>query len=101
MCDFCNGQTEICPSCGGNYYGLKNEKIMIDHSGVNKTPRTEWNPREKTYLIPLFVEQIAKEIRYLDNWINETKTGGWSTQNLEQMKKRSKDLKVFLYDLGY
>lgn len=87
MCNWCNGQTEICPNCGGDDYKSPNERVQ---SGNNKS-----------YLIPLFVEQIAKEIKYLDNWINETKTGGWSTQNLEQMKKRTKDLKAFLYDLGY
>lgn len=85
MCNYCNGQIEICPNCGGGDYKSP-EKVQI---------------RSKTYLIPLFVEQIEKEIKILDGWVNETKTGGWSTQNLEQMQKQSKDLKNFLYDLGY
>lgn len=43
--------------------------------------------------------EIRKEVNLLDSWIRNVETGGWSTQNLEAMKKRRNELKAVLYDV--
>ena len=45
------------------------------------------------------VNELEKEVRLLESWIKTTKNGGWSTQNLEGMKKRVLELKGILYDI--
>lgn len=44
------------------------------------------------------IAEIQKEINLLDQWIKTTERGGWSTHNLESMKKRQNELKVVLFD---
>lgn len=44
------------------------------------------------------LDEIKKEIGLLESWIKTTETGGWSTQNLQSMKKRVAELKAIVYD---
>ncbi len=43
--------------------------------------------------------ELGKEVRLLESWIKTTKSGGWSSQNLEAMEKRVLELKGILYDI--
>ena len=44
--------------------------------------------------------ELRKDLSYLNQWISSTETGGWSTQNLESMKKRRDEIKAVLFDVG-
>lgn len=46
------------------------------------------------------MNELKKEVKLLDSWINEIEHGGWSSQNLDAMKKRRNELKAFLYDIN-
>lgn len=49
------------------------------------------------------IAELEKEINLLESWIKNTKSGGWSSQNLDAMEKRVLELKGVLYDIhcGY
>ena len=45
------------------------------------------------------IAELRKDLSYLNKWISNTERGGWSTQNLEDMKKRRDEIKAVLYDV--
>jgi hypothetical protein len=49
----------------------------------------------------LLVKTIKDEIKLLDRMVKETLQGGWSTNNVKEMKQRSQELKSLLWDMGY
>ena len=44
------------------------------------------------------IQELRKEVNLLESWTRTTRTGGWSTQNLDAMEKRIGELKAILYD---
>jgi hypothetical protein len=43
--------------------------------------------------------ELEKDLGLLNSWISNTEGGGWSTQNLDSMKKRRDEIKTILYDI--
>ena len=43
------------------------------------------------------IAELRKDLSLLNQWISNTETGGWSTQNLEDMKKRRDEIKAVLF----
>ena len=95
---------------GFNFIDTKTEKrIFKKHLYPNEIVRegmtefTFWMPKdivinEKIKTMEKLAIEIQKEIHCLDTWISSIENGGWSTQNLESMKKRRIELKAVLYD---
>jgi hypothetical protein len=46
------------------------------------------------------IAELRKDLSYLNKWIANTEAGGWSTQNLEDMKKRRDEIKAVLFDVS-
>ena len=46
------------------------------------------------------VQELEKELKYLNKWIKEMENGSWSTFNLQEMKERRKEIKSTLWDHG-
>ena len=46
------------------------------------------------------IAELRKDLSLLNKWIANTETGGWTTQNLNDMKKRRTELKALLYDIS-
>ena len=46
------------------------------------------------------IAELQKDLSLLNQWISNTETGGWSTQNLEDMKKRRDEIKAVLFDVS-
>ena len=46
------------------------------------------------------IAELRKDLSLLNQWISNTETGGWSTQNLEDMKKRRDEIKAVLFDVS-
>ena len=46
------------------------------------------------------IAELRKDLSLLNKWISTTETGGWSTQNLDDMKKRRDEIKAVLFDIG-
>lgn len=49
--------------------------------------------KEKT-----LAQELEEEVRILDKWIEEIRTGGWSTVHLSAMERRRDKIKATLYD---
>ena len=45
------------------------------------------------------IAELRKDLSLLNKWIANTEGGGWSTQNLEDMKKRRDEIKAVLFDV--
>jgi hypothetical protein len=45
------------------------------------------------------IAELRKDLSLLNKWIANTETGGWSTQNLDDMKKRRDEIKAVLFDV--
>ena len=43
------------------------------------------------------IAELRKDLSLLNQWISITENGGWSTQNLEDMKKRRDEIKAVLF----
>jgi hypothetical protein len=46
------------------------------------------------------IAELRKDLSLLNQWISNTEIGGWSTQNLEDMKKRRDEIKAILFDIS-
>ena len=46
------------------------------------------------------IAELRKDLSLLNQWISNTEIGGWSTQNLEDMKKRRDEIKAVLFDVS-
>ena len=46
------------------------------------------------------IAELRKDLSYLTKWIANTEAGGWSTENLEDMKKRRDEIKTVLFDIS-
>ena len=46
------------------------------------------------------IAELRKDLSLLNQWISNTEIGGWSTQNLEDMKKRRDEIKGVLFDVS-
>ena len=46
------------------------------------------------------IAELRKDLSLLNKWISNTEHGGWSTQNLEDMKKRRDEIKAVLFDVS-
>ena len=46
------------------------------------------------------IAELRKDLSLLNKWISITETGGWSTQNLKDMKKRRDEIKAVLFDVS-
>lgn len=46
------------------------------------------------------IAELRKDLSLLNKWITNVETGGWSTQNLEDMKKRRDEIKAVLFDVS-
>jgi hypothetical protein len=46
------------------------------------------------------IAELRKDLSYLNKWIISTEDGGWSTNNLEDMKKRRDEIKAVLFDVS-
>ena len=46
------------------------------------------------------ITELRKDLSLLNKWIANTEYGGWSTQNLDDMKKRRDEIKAVLFDIG-
>ena len=45
------------------------------------------------------IAELRKDLSLLNKWIANTEGGDWSTQNLEDMKKRRDEIKAVLFDV--
>jgi hypothetical protein len=46
------------------------------------------------------IAELRKDLSLLNQWISNTETGGWSTQNLQSMKQRRDEIKAVLFDVS-
>ena len=46
------------------------------------------------------IAELRKDLSLLNQWISNTEIGGWSTQNLKDMKKRRDEIKAVLFDVS-
>jgi uncharacterized protein (DUF2141 family) len=46
------------------------------------------------------IAELRKDLSLLNKWIANTEAGGWSTQNLDDMKKRRDEIKAVLFDVS-
>jgi hypothetical protein len=46
------------------------------------------------------IAELRKDLSLLNQWITNTEGGGWSTQNLDSMKKRRDEIKTVLFDIS-
>jgi hypothetical protein len=46
------------------------------------------------------IAELRKDLSLLNKWIANTEGGGWSTQNLDDMKKRRDEIKTVLFDIS-
>ena len=46
------------------------------------------------------IAELRKDLSLLNKWIANTEAGGWSTQNLDDMKKRRDEIKAVLFNIS-
>ena len=49
----------------------------------------------------ILVKQIRDEIVQLRSWALQSRSGGWSTHQVDPMRRRAEDLEGLLHSLGF